>query len=74
MHQCLKPNLLSVCCRITILIMGIGISATGNAAYINDVDYALLQTELGATIPDGTDVSVSLIEAMTNHSVYCPSR
>ena len=39
------------------------VPATGDAAYIDDVGYALLESELGAAIPDGTGVAVTQVEA-----------
>ena len=47
-----------------LLAFGLGVAAeTVHAAYFNDVGYAVLSAELGTTPPNGTGLTVMLVEA-----------
>lgn len=55
--------------RYLLILLALGLGGTietVRAAYVDDVGYAVLQTELGATPPDGTGLTVMLVEAFNN--------
>jgi beta-lactam-binding protein with PASTA domain len=73
MRRCLNPNLVTAWIGMALVLIFSGLPRTGDAAFIDDVGYVLLQAELGATIPDATGVAVTQVESAANHSLYCPS-
>jgi hypothetical protein len=49
--------------QISFLLAAVFIVSSAEADFKDDIGYTQLETELGATIPDGTGVAVNLVEA-----------
>ena len=58
-------SIIAICLAVAVLVV-ISPSAPAYAGYKDNTGYNLLQEELGASIPDGSGVKVSLVEAATS--------
>ena len=61
----MASNYITIFHIVSALILGVAMGSA-QADYEDDVGYTLLESELGAGIPDGTNVFVTQVESVVN--------